>query len=116
MTIRHSRNHGMNWLRQEKRLAIYLRDQMRCLYCQAGTKAWLSLDHLKPTCEGGGNESENLVTCCMSCNGRRAHRPWKTFAKGAVRRIEKARLLPLPISAARALLAQHGGLAGVLHQ
>jgi 5-methylcytosine-specific restriction endonuclease McrA len=102
----------MNWLRQDKRLAIYIRDGFQCLYCQSGH--WLSLDHLKPTSKGGGNESENLVTSCMSCNGKRSYRPWRTFAKGAASRIEKMRLRPLPISMARELLAKHGGLASVL--
>ena len=102
----------MNWLRQDKRLAIYIRDGFKCCYCRSG--GWLSLDHLKPTSKGGGNESENLITSCMSCNGKRSYRPWRKFARGAVSRIEQARLRPLPISKARELLAEHGGLASVL--
>jgi 5-methylcytosine-specific restriction endonuclease McrA len=41
---------GMNWIRQEKRLAIYLRDGLACGYCGDSVEngAKLSLDHLKP--------------------------------------------------------------------
>ncbi|KKK72946.1 hypothetical protein LCGC14_2898780, partial [marine sediment metagenome] len=39
---RKEKNQGMNWIRPEKRLAIYLRDGLACCYCGAtvedGTK------------------------------------------------------------------------------
>lgn len=35
------RTQGMNWIRKDKRLAIYMRDGMACVYCG------LTLDHLK---------------------------------------------------------------------
>lgn len=64
---------GMNWIRQEKRLAIYMRDGMACAYCGASAEqgATLSLDHLLPHSRGGGNGEGNLVTCCTGCNSRR---------------------------------------------
>lgn len=65
---------GMNWIRKDKRLAIYLRDGMACAYCGAGVEdegVILSLDHIVPRSAGGGNAASNLVTSCKSCNSAR---------------------------------------------
>ena len=74
---------GMNWIRQEKRLAIYLRDGLVCVYCGAAVEdgVQLSLDHLKPHSKGGSNDATNLVTCCSKCNSARGDRPVATFAR-----------------------------------
>ena len=76
---------GMNWIRQDKRLAIYLRDGFACMYCGATLEdgATLSLDHIKPHSQSGSNSERNLVTCCTRCNSSRADRPVAEFA-GAV--------------------------------
>ena len=73
---------GMNWLRQEKRLAIYLRDGLSCAYCGIGVEAGaqLSLDHILPHSQGGTNSETNLVTCCSRCNSSRGNRPVEEFA------------------------------------
>ena len=75
-TDRKAKNQGMNWIRQEKRLAIYLRDGMACAYCQATVEdgAKLTLDHVKPYSCGGSNSERNLMTCCMTCNSSRGNR------------------------------------------
>ena len=75
---------GMNWIRQEKRLAIYLRDGLSCAYCGAAVEngAKLSLDHITPHSEGGSNKETNLVTCCSRCNSSRGARDVKEFAAG----------------------------------
>lgn len=67
---------GMNWIRQEKRLAIYLRDGCACVYCGATVEngATLSLDHVIAHSKGGSNEARNLVTCCKRCNDSRGAR------------------------------------------
>ena len=77
------RTQGMNWIRQEKRLAIYLRDGLACAYCGAGLESGtqLSLDHLLPYCEGGSNKETNLVTCCSKCNSSRGKRSVATFVE-----------------------------------
>ena len=73
LTDRKNSWQGMNWIRQEKRLAIYLRDGMACAYCGATVErgATLSLDHLLPAAKGGSNGEGNLITCCTVCNSRR---------------------------------------------
>ncbi len=79
-----TQSQGMNWIRKEKRLAIYLRDGMACVYCMAGVEdegTVLTLDHLKTWESGGKHTTDNLVTACDRCNKARGTRPWQTFAK-----------------------------------
>lgn len=63
-------NQGMNWIRQDKRLAIYLRDGLACAYCgqslEAGAR--LTLDHVRAFVLGGRHHESNLVTACEHCN------------------------------------------------
>ena len=78
-----SNTHGSKWLRREKRLAIYLRDDFSCLYC--GQKLFLqldmlTLDHLKPRIKDGHNGEHNLVTACKVCNNSRGDKSWRKFA------------------------------------
>lgn len=71
------------WIRPEKRLAIYLRDYFKCVYCyrdlhDAGPQG-ITLDHLNPRSNGGHNHERNLVTACRKCNCARKDRPWREF-------------------------------------
>jgi 5-methylcytosine-specific restriction endonuclease McrA len=51
--------------------AVYARDGHRCRYC--GTSSgWMTVDHVTPRCEGGGDELENLVVACRGCNLRKS--------------------------------------------
>jgi HNH endonuclease len=74
---------GMNWIRQDKRLAIYLRDGCACAWCGAAVEdgAQLTLDHLIPHSLGGSNAEGNLVTSCKRCNDSRGARAVSVFAK-----------------------------------
>ena len=75
--------HGMNWIRQNKRLAIYLRDGLSCLWCGAAVESGvvLTLDHLKCRSQGGSNNPENLVTACQRCNSARGNRSVAAFSR-----------------------------------
>ena len=79
---RAKRTQGMNWIRKDKRLAIYLRDGMACAYC--GSKIedgiTLTLDHITPYSQGGSNSEKNLVTCCGKCNSTRQDREIEKWA------------------------------------
>lgn len=114
---------GMNWIRQEKRLAIYLRDGCACAWC--GTRledgVVLSLDHFIPHSEGGSNEASNLVTSCKRCNDSRGARSALKFARAVAQYldsgIEAAAILKhvrecmqraLPLSEAKELIARRG--------
>lgn len=48
---------------------IMLRDRFCCQYC--GTRTNLTLDHVKPVSKGGKFTWDNMVTACMSCNGKK---------------------------------------------
>ena len=111
---------GMNWIRKEKRLAIYLRDGMACSYCGVGIEeedTILTLDHIMPRCKGGDNEACNLVTSCLRCNSARQARPLATFCRAVAEyvdhpvaeiegRIRNARRRCLPLDEAKELLAR----------
>lgn len=51
------------------RANILLRDQYSCQYC--GSPRNLTIDHVKAQSKGGGNNWENLVACCTTCNSRK---------------------------------------------
>lgn len=119
----------MNWIRPEKRLAIYLRDGLACSYCGArvedGTQ--LTLDHLRPYTSGGSNAETNLVTCCHRCNSSRGSRSWKGFAEkvagylnhgvtgtAIVAHITGTRKRTLDVAAAVELMSRRGGFTAAL--
>lgn len=62
-----------NWIRSDKRLAIYLRDDLACAYCSQTIEdgSLLTLDHVLAHHLGGTNDESNLVTCCGTCNSRK---------------------------------------------
>src|SRR5215813_7863200 len=74
---------GMNWIRQDKRLAIYLRDGLACAYCGAPVEvgAQFTLDHVRAHTGGGHNHESNLVTCCFRCNASKNSRTLAQFAR-----------------------------------
>lgn len=58
------------WIVPNRRRAIYARDGLQCVYCgvDLAISGIATLDHVVPRAGGGGNESQNLVTSCLSCN------------------------------------------------
>jgi len=105
---------GSKWIRPERRLGLYIRDEFTCCYCGRNLKhaapEEINLDHLLPRNAGGGNEATNLVTSCKSCNSRRQDKPWVDYATGGARdRIEQRRHEPLNLPLAKALLADEAG-------
>ncbi len=51
---------------------IFRRDGYRCMYC--GSSRNLTIDHVIPRSQGGGDTWENLVTACEPCNRRKGSR------------------------------------------
>jgi 5-methylcytosine-specific restriction endonuclease McrA len=105
---------GSKWIRPEKRLAIYIRDEFTCCYCGRDLRNAdahdVTLDHLVPRSANGSNEATNLVTACGACNYSRQDKPWVDFAPGgAVDRINTRRNQPLNIELAKALIADKAG-------
>ena len=73
---------GAKWITRLKRLAIYLRDGLACVWCGIGFEAGVvfTLDHLVSVKAGGDNSESNLVTACRSCNSKRIDKPYVEFA------------------------------------
>lgn len=56
-------------LSKRTRFNVFKRDGFTCQYCGAHPpKVALHVDHITPVVEGGGNDIDNLVTSCESCN------------------------------------------------
>jgi len=76
-------NQGKHWIRDDRRHAIYLRDNDTCAYCgyrdASRTGHMMSLDHLVPCEKGGTNVNENLTTCCLSCNSTKGKMTRRAF-------------------------------------
>jgi 5-methylcytosine-specific restriction endonuclease McrA len=107
---------GSKWIRPERRLAIYLRDDFACCYCGCDLKTKgpeeVALDHLVCRVHGGGNENSNLITACRSCNSARSDRPWENYATGGAQdRIRVQILKPINLPLAKALIAGTTGEA-----
>lgn len=120
---------GMNWIRQEKRLAIYLRDGLACVYCgdSAEKGATLTLDHLTCHSNGGSNHESNLVTACMRCNSSRGTRSVRGFCKAVAAyvnhditaesieaHVRRCARRVLNVSEAKRLMERRGSAAAVL--
>jgi 5-methylcytosine-specific restriction endonuclease McrA len=130
LTERQAKWQGGKWITPVRRLGIYLRDGMACVYCGKGVESdsvRLSLDHLKCHTNGGGNESSNLVTCCSFCNSSRGARSVAAFCRAVAtyinhgadpKRIERhvraCAKRAVPIAEAKALLARRGGITASL--
>jgi hypothetical protein len=65
--------HGRKWIRDDKRLAIYLRDGLHCVWCCKCIEHGIgfTLDHVKCRKKAPNNEAKNLITACHECNSRR---------------------------------------------
>ncbi len=114
--------HGSNWIRKERRFAIYHRDGFSCVWCGVGiedSNVELSLDHLIPAVDGGGNESTNLVTSCGKCNSSRGCMSIRDYATKVTSSKQSARNLlarimyrirkPLDMQAAMTIIASRKG-------
>jgi len=54
---------------------IYARDGSLCQYCgKRYPSSELSLDHVVPRSQNGGNSWTNLVCCCVKCNAKKGGR------------------------------------------
>lgn len=129
MTSRNENWHGQKWIRNEKRLAIYLRDGLACAYCGATVEngAVLTLDHLRPHSKNGTNNATNLVTCCKKCNSSRGNRSLRGFcravaqyvnhgitAKKVEQYVKNCARRALPLDEAKSLINRQGGFSAAL--
>lgn len=124
------RTQGSKWCPKVKRLALYTRDGMACVYCGRGVEddgVTLTLDHVVCYSDGGSNEPTNLLTACMICNRNRGTRTIREFveavaqylnhgvtAEDILRHIADCLARPLDRKAARELINRRGSWAAAL--
>jgi len=121
--------HGMNWITQVKRLAIYLRDGLACAYCGEGIEqnASLTLDHVKAARKRGSNSERNLVSACSRCNMAKGRRDVRDFGRALaeylnhtvtadqiIDHVNSQTRKSLPIAQARELIESRGSAAKAL--
>lgn len=120
---------GSKWITREKRLAIYIRDGLSCVYCNASIDAgaMLTLDHIKPFSKRGKHHESNLVTACLKCNSSRGDRDLRTFVSAVaaylnadttpnaiLNHITDCLARPLDIAAAKEIIARRGSWKATL--
>lgn len=120
---------GSKWIRQERRLAIYMRDGLACVYCGHALEdgVILTLDHVDAWSNGGSSKNENLVTACRRCNGAKGRRTVEEFAvvvagylnhdvkaENIIAHVHETRRRPVNVKAAKAMIAQRGSYSAVL--
>lgn len=71
-----------DWIRKERRLGIYIRDNFKCVWCnhKIVNPMEITLDHLTPRSKKGTNNNSNLATSCRTCNSKRGNKPIGDFA------------------------------------
>jgi 5-methylcytosine-specific restriction endonuclease McrA len=104
---------GSKWIRPEKRLAIYLRDEFCCVYCgrdlHHAAPEEINLDHIKCRSHGGSNDATNLVTSCKTCNCSRGNKKISAWADEATRRTirrQTRRSLRRPLELAKSIISE----------
>jgi 5-methylcytosine-specific restriction endonuclease McrA len=105
---------GSNWCNRVTRIAVYLRDEFKCVYCGKklqNTHQYRSniatLDHFVPRIDGGTNHSSNLVTSCKQCNEFKGNDSAQHFLRrkpGAFARAYLQLQKPLPRAHARMIV------------
>jgi 5-methylcytosine-specific restriction endonuclease McrA len=54
---------------------VFSRDKFSCRYCGANLERGTpTIDHIVPRCQGGGDDLDNLATCCSTCNSSKGGR------------------------------------------
>ncbi len=75
---------------------LFARDAHECQYCGSlFTTSELTLDHVKPRSQGGGDSWENLVCACVRCNTRKGGRTPEQASMKLIRPPVRPRRNPL---------------------
>jgi len=111
-----SKYQGSKWIRREKRLAIYMRDGMACIWCGSEDRSNLTLDHLVPYSKGGGHTGDNLITSCLHCNSSRGDKDPSEFTAdiSILDYIKSIPSLILDVKNAKSIITLGGSWTGAL--
>lgn len=75
---------------------LFARDRNQCQYCgKSFSTCELSIDHVLPRSQGGGDSWENLVCACVRCNARKGGRTPEQARMALTRTPSKPKRNPL---------------------
>lgn len=75
---------------------LFARDRNTCQYCGRHYSTHdLSIDHVKPRAQGGGDTWENLVCACIRCNARKGGRTPDQASMKLVKKPERPKRNPV---------------------
>ena len=75
---------------------LFARDRNRCQYCGNGfPTSELSIDHVQPRSQGGGDTWTNLVCSCVRCNAKKGGRTPEQASMKLIRPPKQPRRNPL---------------------
>ncbi len=75
---------------------LFARDQNTCQYCgNSHALSQLSFDHVLPRSRGGKTTWENVVCCCLKCNGKKGDQLAKEAGMKLIRKPFRPRQNPL---------------------
>lgn len=75
---------------------LFARDRNTCQYCGRHFSTHdLSIDHVKPRAQGGGDTWENLVCSCIRCNARKGGRTPDQASMKLVKKPERPKRNPV---------------------
>lgn len=102
--------YGSSWIRREKRVAIYMRDGYKCVYCGVclmnSHARKRTLDHVIPRIHGGTNDHRNLVTCCLACNDQKGDSLLQCWRSDLIPIVRQQVIKPIDIRAAKRRLTE----------
>lgn len=75
---------------------LFARDRNQCQYCgRVFVTSELSIDHVLPRAQGGGDSWENLVCACVRCNARKGGRTPEQAGMSLVRKPVRPKRNPM---------------------
>lgn len=81
---------------QFTRANIYARDNYTCQYChESHSTEELTFDHVLPVSRGGPRNWENIVTCCLDCNRKKANQTPEEAGMTLLRKPERPKYSPI---------------------
>jgi hypothetical protein len=116
-------------VRNDLRLAVYMRDGLACVWCGATLEDGMvfTLDHAKCKAKGGSNAPTNLLTACSICNSSRGKRSLAAFARAVAAylnhgitpkqildHVKACMRRAVPRGEAKAMIARRGSVAAAI--
>lgn len=75
---------------------LFARDNNQCQYCgKVYPLSQLSFDHVVPKSRGGATSWDNVVCCCLACNGRKGDRQPEEAGLKLIRKPARPKQNPL---------------------